>query len=42
MEEKGILAWVKANKWYVIIGLVAILVVFSGDIGVPVFNEGQK
>ena len=34
--------WLKANKWYIIAGLVALVVIFGGDIGVPVFNEGQK
>lgn len=42
MEEKGIVAWVKTNKWYIIVGLIALVVIFGGDIGVPTFNEGQK
>lgn len=37
------LAWIKANKWIVIVGLVVLAVVFGGDsIGVPTFFEGQK
>lgn len=35
-------AWVKANKWIVIAGLVVLVVLFGGDIGVPTFFEGQK
>ena len=42
MEEKGIIAWVKAHKWYILAAVVALVVIFGGDIGVPVFNEGNK